>query len=98
MRFLHVAPACEIGRSAATMPSFNAKPLRRPEKPRGRPPLLADAQILELRALAEFAGWQPGRLAARFGVDLSMVKRILSGVTRARLVAKREHLPAGVVA
>ena len=96
MRKLGYTGACEIGRSAASMPFALDRPAKAP-KPRGRAPLLADDKILELRALAEFAGWPPGRLAERFGVDRAMVKRILSGVTRSRLVAKREHLPAEVV-
>lgn len=64
---------------------------------RGAPPLLSDAQILEMRALHDFAGWSSKRLQQRFGVDEGMVKRVLDGITRSRLVAKREHLPAEVV-
>lgn len=70
----------------------NAKP-----KHRGIAPQLSDDQILEMRALHDFAGWHPKRLRERFGVDEGMVKRVPSGITRSRLVATREHLPAEVV-
>lgn len=62
---------------------------------RGTPPLLSDDQILEMRALHDFAGWSPKRLQLRFAVDADMVKRVLSGITRSRLVATRAHLPEG---
>jgi hypothetical protein len=62
----------------------------------GNRPKLSDEQILELRALSEFAGWDRVRLATRFAVDIETVKRILEGVTRSRLIATRKHLPAGM--
>ena len=96
MRRLPFCAASSIGLSAASMPGTASAPARKAEKPRGRSPLLPDDKILELRALAEFAGWDAARLAERFGVDLPMVKRILSGITRARLVATRAHLPVEV--
>lgn len=63
---------------------------------RGVSPMLSDEQILELRALSQFAGWCCDRLMARYGVDKAMIDRVLSGVTRSRLVATLRHLPEGV--
>lgn len=60
---------------------------------RGRAPLLTDAQILEMRALSEFAEWGTKRLQLRFRVDAEAVRRILLGITRSKLVASRKHLP-----
>jgi hypothetical protein len=60
---------------------------------KGHKPLLTDAEILEMRALSEFSGWTREQLMARFVVDYDMVYRVLSGVTRSRLVATRKHLP-----
>lgn len=60
---------------------------------KGHTPLLTDAQILEMRALDEFEGWSTKRLQLRFGVDADMVRRVLQGVTRAKLVPTRKHLP-----
>lgn len=60
---------------------------------RGRTPTLTDAQILELRALNEFAGWGAKALRARFGLGSEAVQRILQGVTRGKLVPTRKHLP-----
>lgn len=97
IRKLGFTGACEIGRSAASMPGALDRPAKA-RNCRGAPPLLSDAQILEMRALHDFAGWRPKRLQQRFGVDAGMVKRVLSGITRSRLVATREHLPAEVVA
>lgn len=97
IRKLGFTGACEIGRSAASMPGALDRPAV-PAKPRGRAPLLTDAQILEMRALAEFAGWSQQALALRFNVDLSAVRRFLSYVTRSRLVPRREHLPVEVAA
>jgi hypothetical protein len=62
----------------------------------GCAPLLTDEQILELRALYQFAGWAPDALMLRFKVDKHMVKRVTEGFTRSRLVATLKHLPAGV--
>lgn len=67
-----------------------------PPKVRGHKPLLSDAQILEMRALSEFAGFRNLQLSERFAVDMDMVNRVISGVTRSRLVATRKHLPEGV--
>lgn len=67
-----------------------------PPKVRGQKPLLSDAQILEMRALSEFAGFRNLQLSERFAVDMDMVNRVISGVTRSRLVATRKHLPEGV--
>jgi hypothetical protein len=67
-------------------------------KRRGAHSLMTDAQILEARALSEFAGWSRASLEERFGVDTATMKRVLSGVTRSRLVASRKHLPADVEA
>jgi hypothetical protein len=60
---------------------------------RGRAPLLTDAQILEMRALNEFAGWSAKRLQVRFAVNAEAVRRILQGQTRVNLIATRNHLP-----
>lgn len=98
MRRLPYGAACSISSSAASMPGLSSKPAPKAPNARGRAPLLDDAQILEIRALSQFAGWGQGRLAERYGVGLDAIKRFLSGVTRSRLVAKREHLPADVVA
>ncbi len=62
----------------------------------GKPSLLTDEQILELRALSQFAGWRCDALMARYGVDRAMIDRVVSGVTRSRLVASPRHLPDGV--
>lgn len=97
IRKLGFTGASEIGRSAASMPGALDRPAVQ-TKPRGRAPLLSNAQILEMRALAEFAGWSNKRLRERFGVNDSNVRRVLDGITRSRLVATREHLPAEVVA
>lgn len=76
---------------------INEKPLP-PRKggSQGHKPLLTDEQILELRALAQFAGWPCERLMARYGVDKAMIQRVVAGVTRSRLVATLRHLPEGV--
>lgn len=55
--------------------------------------LLTDAQILELRALSQFAGWCRERLMERYGINADAANRYLMGISRARLVAKPEHLP-----
>ena len=65
---------------------------------RGNAPLLTDNQILELRALSQYAGWGCDRLMARYGVDKDMIWRVVEGVTRSRLVASPRHLPTGVTA
>lgn len=96
MRALPYGAACAIGHSAATMPGTAAKAQRKVGEPRGRKPLLSDEKILELRALAEFAGWRTDALALRFEIDQAAVRRYASGVTRSRLAATRAHLPAGV--
>lgn len=57
---------------------------------------LTDAQILEGRALFEFAGWVNKRIASHMNLDLETVKRITSGRTGAKLFATVKHLPAGV--
>lgn len=88
--------AASIGKSAASMPGLADKPARKVRGVQGRPPLLTDAQILELRALADFAGWANDALALRYGIDQASVRRYVSGITRSRLVATRAHLPAGV--
>ncbi|MBB3017645.1 hypothetical protein FHR70_000685 [Microvirga lupini] len=63
-------------------------------KIRGNAPLMTDEQILECRALDQFAGWGTEQLQRRYGVDAAMIQRVLSGITRSRLVATRKHLPA----
>lgn len=74
---------------------YDTLPVRKPEpQTRGKRPILTDAQILELRALDQFAGWGRAKLMSRYGVDAPTVIRILSGVTRSRLIATRQHLPA----
>lgn len=77
--------------SLATTTRRNTTP-----KVRGHKPLLSDAQILEMRALSDFAGFSNLQLSDRFDVDMDMVNRVISGVTRSRLVATRKHLPEGV--
>ena len=63
-------------------------------KGKGVVPALSDEDILEMRALAEFAGWKRRHLAAYYGVDVIFVTRVVTlGCTRALLVATREHLP-----
>lgn len=57
---------------------------------------ITTAQILEARALFEFAGWKNKVIAKHLGLDLEAVKRMTSGRTGARLFATIEHLPAGV--
>uniref|UniRef100_A0AAU6W2J0 Uncharacterized protein n=1 Tax=Pseudomonas phage Touem01 TaxID=3138548 RepID=A0AAU6W2J0_9VIRU len=76
---------------------YDTLPVRKPEpQTRGKHPILTDAQILELRALDQFAGWGIARLMARYSVNKPTVTRILSGVTRSRLIATRQHLPANL--
>jgi len=65
---------------------------------RGPSTILNDSQILELRALSDFAGWSRQRLMRHYGIDWSTADRYLSGQTRAKLIAKPEHLPPGVIA
>lgn len=79
--------------------SVLAKPAKKSKgTPSGNPPLLTDEQILEVRALSQFAGWGRAALAKRYGVKADMIDRVLSGITRSRLVATRKHLPADVEA
>ena len=66
--------------------------------PRGRSPILTDSQILELRALSDFAGWSRQRLMRHYGIDGPTADRYRSGQTRAKLIATPEHLPPGVAA
>ena len=69
----------------------------KPEPKRGgHAPHVSDEQLLEMRALHDFGGWSKERVANRYGLDEGQVKRYLGYITRARLVAKREHLPEGV--
>lgn len=83
--------------SSARSISLNANlPTARKGGNRGPAPLLTDQQILEVRALAQFAGWGCDRLSSRYGVDNAMIQRVVSGVTRSRLVATLRHLPDGV--
>lgn len=49
-----------------------------------------------MRALGDFARFSNLQLSERFEVDMDMVNRVISGVTRSRLVATRKHLPEGV--
>lgn len=91
----HGEPGWSKGASHATY-ATPKRPSTGTEK--GHTPLLTDAQILEMRALSEFAGWNRERLMQRFGVDNDMVYRVLSGVTRSRLVATRKHLPKNLEA
>lgn len=71
-----------------------ARPRRASTGTKGNRCLMTDAQILEMRALSEFASWSRAKLQLRYGVDANMVERVLSGLTRSRLVATRKHLPA----
>jgi hypothetical protein len=89
----HSGEPFSAGRQAAS----NAAPLK-PRKGtiQGNAPLLTDAQILELRALHDFAGWNRDALMLRYGVDKDMIQRVVTGITRSRLVATLKHLPAGV--
>lgn len=100
MRYFRIpfGAACLIGLSSGSMPSVNAKPAKSSGNIRGRAPLLTDAQILELRALSQFAGWSRARLMKRYGIDEHAADRFLSGITRSRLVAKPCHLPAEITA
>ena len=66
--------------------------------PRGRSPTLTDSQILELRALSDFAGWSRQRLMRHYDIDGPTVDRYRSGQTRAKLIATPERLPPGVTA
>lgn len=43
-----------------------------------------------MRALSDFAGFSNLQLSDRFDVDMDMVNRVISGVTRSRLVAARK--------
>lgn len=58
---------------------------------------LTDAQILELRALSEFAGWTNKQLQDRYGLDAVSINRYVGGITRSRLVATRKHLPKEIL-
>ena len=89
--------ACSIGLSSGSIPSINDKPMKTSTKVRGHAPLLTDAQILEMRALSQFASWSRNRLMARYGIDAATCDRYLNGITRSRLVAKPCHLPSEAV-
>lgn len=82
--------------SAAGLVINQAPAPRRKGGSQGHTPLLTDEQILEVRALSQFAEWGYDRLSSRYGVDKAMIHRVVSGVTRSRLVATLRHLPAGV--
>ncbi|WP_443698603.1 hypothetical protein [Pseudomonas sp.] len=93
-RLLSGEPLLSGRQAASTMTGTARKP--RTGGSQGCAPLLSDEQILELRALYQFAGWAPDALMLRFKVDKHMVKRVTEGFTRSRLVATLKHLPAGV--
>jgi hypothetical protein len=81
----------------AEVDEINGRQVEEPKKPPKRPHSgLTDAQILEARALYEFAGWSNKRVAEHTGLDLATVKRITSGATGAKLFATIKHLPDGV--
>lgn len=55
---------------------------------------LSDKQVLEMRALKEFASWKAGKIATYCGVDLRRVYKILSYEQRSKLIPKRSDLPS----
>lgn len=60
----------------------------------GRTPL-TEAQVLELRALRTYHGWSEGRLASRYGLNRETTRRIVDGLTYAKL---RYEVPADAAA
>jgi len=63
--------------------------LKKPKKEK----VLSDVQILQIRALKEFAGWKAPKIAEHFGIDISKVYKIVSYEQRSKLIPKRTDLP-----
>lgn len=94
---LNMSQTIMVEEAAAKLAERKAARVR-PPKSQGIKPLLTDNEILEVRALSEFAGWACDALMLRYGVNKSMIQRVVTGITRSRLVASPGHLPAGVTA
>jgi hypothetical protein len=63
----------------------------------GRRVTMTDAQVLEARALQDFAGWSRAQIRARYpDIARRTLDGILDGSNRVRLIATRKHLPEGV--
>lgn len=61
--------------------------------------LMTDAQVLEARALQEFADWSNEQVCARFpAINKRTMDSILDYRNRSRLIPKATHLPDGVEA
>lgn len=66
---------------------------------KGGNPILTDAQVLEARALQDFADWDLDQVQARFpAIKRDTLKAILDYRNRSRLIPKEHHLPSGVEA
>jgi uncharacterized protein (DUF433 family) len=66
---------------------------------KGGKPLMTDAQVLEARALQDFADWSLDQVQERFPqIQRDTLKAILDYRNRSRLIPKEHHLPTGVEA
>lgn len=65
---------------------------RRPKKIK-RDLEISDQQVLQIRALKEFANWKPRIIAKRMGLDINRVYKIISYEQRSKLVPKKTDLP-----
>jgi len=67
---------------------------------RFRPPrqdaLVSEAQIREVRALYDIAGWKPRHIVERTGLELAAVNRIARGITGGKIFVTLKDLPEGV--
>ena len=59
-------------------------------------PLMTDAEVLEARALHEFAEFSHAAIRARYGLARRYSQQLLKYETRSKLIPKPCHLPAGV--
>lgn len=75
-----------------------SQPPRHPLDHLGRA-IMTDAQVLEARALQEFADWSNAQVSERFpAINTRTLDAILDYRNRSRLIPKKTHLPAGVEA
>lgn len=62
-------------------------------KVRWKSKTISDEQVLQMRALKEFALWKPAKIAEHTGVDIHRVYKILSYEQRSKLIPKVTDLP-----
>lgn len=64
---------------------------------KGGRPIMTDEQVLEARALQDFADWSLDEIMARFpDIKRETMRQVLDYLNRSRLIPQPHHLPDGV--